>query len=127
MMSRMTTRYAVQVRRAYDPPEKSDGQRVLVDRLWPRGVSKEKADLTEWLKDVSPSTELRKWYEHDPAKWPEFQKRYRAELQDPERAQALDQLRAMAAKGPLTLITASKAADISEAAVLRDILTGASS
>ncbi|NNM45085.1 DUF488 domain-containing protein [Knoellia koreensis] len=122
----MTTRYVVQVRRAYDPAEKSDGQRVLVDRLWPRGVSKEKADLTEWLKNVSPSTELRKWYEHDPAKWPEFQKRYRAELQDPERAQALDQLRAMAAKGPLTLITASKAADISEAAVLRDVLDGTS-
>ena len=71
---------AVRIKRIYDSPATSDGFRVLVDRLWPRGVSKEKAAVDLWLKDIAPSTELRKWFAHDPEKWPEFQKRYLREL-----------------------------------------------
>jgi uncharacterized protein YeaO (DUF488 family) len=112
----------VQVRRAYDPAEPSDGQRVLVDRLWPRGLSKERAELAEWCKDVAPSTELRKWYGHDPAKFPEFAKRYRAELDQPDHAAAVDHLKELASKGRLTLLTAAKRSDISEATVLADLL-----
>ncbi|WP_409179502.1 DUF488 domain-containing protein [Amycolatopsis sp. VS8301801F10] len=112
----------VQVRRVYDEPESADGSRVLVDRLWPRGLSKDRAHLDDWLKQISPSTELRKWYAHDPERYEEFAERYRAELEDPERAEALDQLRALAEKGPLTLLTATKRSDISEAAVLAELL-----
>lgn len=105
----------VQVRRIYDDPDPTDGQRVLVDRLWARGISKERAALGEWCKDVAPSTELRTWYGHDPAKFDEFKKRYTAELKDPDHADALDHRGAMAKKGTLTLLTASKRDDISEA------------
>jgi uncharacterized protein YeaO (DUF488 family) len=113
----------VQVRRAYDPPEADDGQLVLVDRLWPRGLSKERAHLDEWCKEVAPSTELRQWYGHDPDLYDEFARRYRAELDEPERAAAFAKLRELAAHGPLTLLTASKRSDISEAAVLAGLLT----
>ncbi|MGW7534299.1 DUF488 domain-containing protein [Amycolatopsis sp. NPDC054798] len=112
----------VQVRRVYDPPEPADGTRVLVDRLWPRGLSKDRAHLDDWFKQISPSTELRKWYAHDPDRYDEFADRYRAELEEPGRAEALDQLRALAEKGPLSLLTATKRSDISEAAVLADLL-----
>lgn len=112
----------IRVRRIYEDPERSDGSRVLVDRIWPRGVSKERADLTSWCKGVAPSTELRKWYQHDPEKWEEFAERYRAELDDTERAEALDELRGYAVSGNLTLLTASKRDDISEATVLKDVL-----
>jgi len=108
----------VQVRRVYDPPEASDGQRVLVDRLWPRGLSKERAHLDEWCKDVAPSTGLRQWHGHNPGRFEEFARRYRAELDEPECAAAYSQLRELAAHGPLTLLTAAKRSDISEAAVL---------
>lgn len=116
------SKHRVQVRRAYDAPESSDGKRVLVDRLWPRGLSKEKAGLDEWCKQVSPSTELRKWYAHDPDKFTEFADRYRAELDDDEHAEALDELRGYAAAGTLTLLTAAKRSDISEATVLAELL-----
>lgn len=112
----------VQVRRVYDDPDPSDGARVLVDRLWPRGMTKERAALTEWCKEVAPSTELRRWYGHDPERWTEFGERYRAELADDDHAPALARLEELAAAGPLTLLTASKRDDISEAAVLRDLL-----
>lgn len=114
----------VRVRRAYDPAEDQDGRRVLVDRLWPRGMKKVDAQLDEWSKDVGPSTELRKWYGHEPAKFEEFSRRYRAELDDPARAEALDHLRELAAGHRLTLLTATKDAEISEAAVLATILRG---
>lgn len=114
----MTTRHAVQVGRPYDPRAHGDGARVLVDRIWPRGLSKEKADLDEWCKDVSPSTELRKWYGHEPERFEEFTRRYRVELQEPERALALEHLGELAKDRPLTLLTASKRSDISEATVL---------
>ncbi|WP_030906766.1 DUF488 domain-containing protein [Streptosporangium amethystogenes] len=118
----MTTEPKVRVRRVYEEPEASDGARVLVDRIWPRGLSKEKAHLDEWCKAVAPSTELRTWYGHDPARFEEFGRRYRAELEDPERATALEHLRELAKKRPLTLLTASRQADISEAVILADLL-----
>jgi uncharacterized protein YeaO (DUF488 family) len=118
----VTTKAKVQVRRVYEEPEDSDGARVLVDRIWPRGMTKVRAALNEWCKDVAPSTELRKWYSHDPAKFEEFTRRYGAELEQAERAQALEHLRDLAADGRLTLLTGSKAVDISEAAVLAAIL-----
>jgi uncharacterized protein YeaO (DUF488 family) len=112
----------VQVRRVYDPPQANDGQRVLVDRLWPRGLSKERARLDDWCKEIAPSTELRKWYDHDPDRYAEFARRYRAELGDPARAAALAHLRELAGHGQLTLLTATRRSDISEAAVLADLL-----
>jgi uncharacterized protein YeaO (DUF488 family) len=106
----------------YDQPQGNDGVRVLVDRLWPRGMTKARAALDEWCKDVAPSTELRKWYGHDPARFEEFMHRYSAELEQADRAEALRHLRDLAADRRLTLLTASKDTDISEAAVLATIL-----
>ena len=114
----------VQVSRVYEEPTDRDGARVLVDRLWPRGMSKDAASLGEWCKQVAPSTELRKWYGHDPAKFAEFDRRYRAELDEPERADAVEHLRALAKRERLTLLTGSKDPDISQAAVLVEVLTG---
>ncbi len=113
---------AVRVARIYGQDADSEGARILVDRLWPRGVSKVAAALDEWCKEVAPSNELRHWYEHDPAKFGEFTKRYEQELTDPERAAALNSLREWHARGPVTLLTATKQADISHAAVLAGIL-----
>lgn len=118
----MATKPKVRVRRVYEEPEAQDGARVLVDRVWPRGLSKENAHLQEWCKAVAPSTELRKWYGHDPARFEEFGRRYRAELKDPERATALEHLRELAKRRTLTLLTATRQADISEAVVLADLL-----
>jgi uncharacterized protein YeaO (DUF488 family) len=112
----------VQVRRIYDEPEPSDGTRVLVDRIWPRGVSKARAALDEWCKNVAPSDELRKWYGHDPDRFEEFGRRYRQELEDPQRAEALAHLRGLAKGRQLTLLTATKRPEISEAAVLAALL-----
>ena len=115
-------KHEVRVRRAYDEQTAGDGIRVLVDRLWPRGISKDRAHLDEWCKEVSPSAELRKWYAHDPDRFTEFTSRYEAELEEPERAEALRHLRELAGQGTLTLVTATKRADISEAAVLAGLL-----
>ena len=114
--------HKVQVRRVYEAPARGDGNRVLVDRIWPRGLTKEKANLDEWCKTVAPSTELRKWYHHDPQRYSEFARRYREELTEPERAEALAHLRTLAKERDLTLLTASKAVDISEATVLAAML-----
>lgn len=119
----MTRGPEVRVRRVYDKPAADDGARVLVDRLWPRGLTKARADLTEWCKEIAPSTELRRWYGHDPAKFKEFARRYRAELEQPERAAALRHLHDLAGSRSLTLLTAARDTDISEAAVLADLLT----
>lgn len=112
----------VRLRRVYDEPSPDDGTRVLVDRVWPRGLRKDTAHIDEWCKQVAPSTELRTWYGHDPSKFDDFAKRYRAELQDAERAEALDHLRKLATQRPLTLLTATKAIDISQAAVLAQLI-----
>ncbi|QGN34399.1 DUF488 domain-containing protein [Microlunatus sp. Gsoil 973] len=118
----MATVAEVRVRRVYDEPEDDDGVRVLVDRIWPRGMSKARAALDEWCKNVAPSTELRKWYRHDPAKFQTFTQRYSVELEQDERAEALQHLRDLAADRRLTLLTATKDVEISEAAVLAAIL-----
>ncbi len=120
----MASEHTVKVGRAYDARARGDGARVLVDRIWPRGLSKEKADLDEWCKEVAPSTTLRKWYGHDPERFEEFGRRYRSELEEPDRAEALSHLRTLAQRRALTLLTASKRADISEAVVLADLLRG---
>jgi len=112
----------IRVRRIYDEPSAEDGTRVLVDRVWPRGLRKEAARLDEWAKDVAPSTSLRTWYQHDPAKFSEFRRRYAAELAEPGPRDALARLRGEARRGPLTLLTATKELDISQAAVLADLL-----
>lgn len=112
----------VRVRRIYDDPAFDDGIRVLVDRRWPRGVSKARAELDEWCTQVAPSDMLRKWYGHDPAKFEEFGCRYREELDEPERASALRHLRLMAGHDRLTLLTATKRLDLSQAAVLAELL-----
>jgi uncharacterized protein YeaO (DUF488 family) len=120
----MPTVHPVKVGRVYDKPTRGDGARVLVDRIWPRGLSKDKAALDEWCKSVAPSTTLRKWYQHDPERFEEFGRRYRAELDEPERAEAVQHLRQLAKRRNLTLLTATKHAEISEAAVLADLLRG---
>jgi uncharacterized protein YeaO (DUF488 family) len=118
----MARSHAVKVGRVYDEPARGDGVRVLVDRIWPRGMSKEKAHLDEWCKAVAPSPTLRTWYQHDPERFEEFGRRYRAELDEPERAAALHHLRELAERQPMTLLTATKHAEISEAVVLAELL-----
>jgi uncharacterized protein YeaO (DUF488 family) len=110
----------VKIKRAYAEPEKSDGFRILVDRLWPRGLSKEKAHIDLWLKDVAPSTDLRKWFAHDPTKWPEFQSRYLDELKS--QSEPLHLLREKSAHGPVTLIYAARDEEHNEAVVLQKLL-----
>ena len=110
--------HRVDIKRVYAPPAPGDGQRILVDRIWPRGLTKEAAALALWLKDAAPSTDLRKWFGHDPAKWDEFQRRYRAEL---DGSPALDELKKLAAQGRLTLVYAARDEQHNNAVVLRDL------
>lgn len=112
----------VAIKRAYDEALPSDGTRILVDRLWPRGVSKERAHLDLWLKDAAPSTDLRKWYGHDPAKFATFRERYLRELEAEPGRSAVEQIRELARKGPVTLVFAARDTAHSEAAVLQDLL-----
>jgi len=112
----------IRVRRVYDEPSPEDGTRVLVDRVWPRGLRKDAAHLDEWAKDVAPSTGLRTWYQHDPSKFGEFRRRYEAELAEPGPRDALARLRSEAASRPMTLLTATKEVDLSQAVVLADLL-----
>lgn len=114
----------VKLRRVYEPPSRSDGKRVLIDRLWPRGVKKSEVKIDEWMKDIAPSTGLRKWFGHEPARWPEFQDRYAAEVrQHPE---LLNDLRRLAREGPLTLVFAARDEAHNDAIVLRDLILGRS-
>jgi uncharacterized protein YeaO (DUF488 family) len=108
------------LKRIYEAPEAADGKRFLVERLWPRGISKERAALTQWLKEAAPSPELRAWYGHDTAKWKEFRKRYLAELA--EAPQVLDPIIEAARKGPVTLVFASKDPELSSARLLKEYL-----
>ena len=108
------------VKRAYEKPSAEDGVRVLVDRLWPRGVKKADAAIDHWFKELSPSTELRKWFAHDPTRWPEFRERFKQELS--QRGDQLDQLRALASKGSVTLVYAARDELHNDAVVLRDVL-----
>ena len=114
----------IAMKRAYDPPIEADGVRVLVDRLWPRGLTKKSAAIDQWPKDVTPSTELRKWFHHDPARWDEFRRRYLAELKD--KGSEIEALRKLAQAGPITLIYAARDTPHLHATVLRDVLLGSS-
>jgi uncharacterized protein YeaO (DUF488 family) len=110
----------IKLKRAYEHPAAEDGTRILVDRLWPRGVKKANAAIDQWAKDVSPSTELRKWFGHDPVRWPEFQRRYAAELkQHPEQ---LNELRALARRHPITLVFSAHDEEHNDAVALRALL-----
>ncbi|WP_020138647.1 DUF488 domain-containing protein [Streptomyces sp. 351MFTsu5.1] len=113
---------SVRVRRVYDPPEPADGVRVLVDRLWPRGLSKDAARVDEWPKALTPSTELRRWYHAGEGSYEEFAERYESELAAPEAVESLDRLRESARQGDMTLLTASKTPEQSHATVLVRLL-----
>lgn len=121
----------VRLQRAYDEPTPDDGYRVLVDRVWPRGRTKERLRLGEWARDLGPSTQLRKWFGHDPARWTEFQARYHAELADPGRSRTLDLLAERARRAPVTLVFGAHDPEHNQARVIADEierrLTGASS
>jgi uncharacterized protein YeaO (DUF488 family) len=112
----------VAIKRVYEDPTESDGRRILVDRLWPRGLTKEKARVDIWLKEIGPSNELRKWFAHDPQKWPEFQKRYAQELKS--QAAQLALLRHEASHGPVTLLYGAKDEQHNQAVVLKEMLSG---
>jgi uncharacterized protein YeaO (DUF488 family) len=112
----------IRLQRAYDAPTPDDGYRVLVDRVWPRGRSKEELRLDAWARDLGPSTHLRKWFGHDPVRWAEFQERYHTELADPDRARALDALAAQARTGPVTLVYGARDREHNQARVIADEL-----
>ena len=111
---------SIAIKRAYDKPSAKDGVRILIDRLWPRGLSKAKLKIDAWPRELTPSTDLRKWYGHEPARFAEFRRRYRAELA--EHAKELDAVRTMVKGRSATLITATREVDLSHAAVMRGIL-----
>lgn len=108
------------IKRAYEAPSPRDGTRILVDRLWPRGVKKTDAALSRWMKEIAPSNELRKWFGHDPARWEEFRRRYEAELE--EKRELLGELRALAKKGPVTLVYSARDEAHNQAVVLLEML-----
>ena len=112
---------SISIKRIYDDATDKDGYRVLVDRLWPRGISKEEAKLDEWLQDIAPSTQLRKWFDHQEERFPEFSKRYKAEL-DLKKTE-IEKLKAVAEKRPITLLYSAKNEEFNQAIVLRDYLT----
>jgi uncharacterized protein YeaO (DUF488 family) len=112
----------IRLKRAYQPAAADDGARILVDRLWPRGLKKSDAAIERWLKDIAPSTALRKWFAHDPARWPEFRRRYAAEIR--RHPDQLAELRAIARKGPVTLIFSARDELRNDAVVLRNVLLG---
>ena len=115
----------VRIKRVYAPPAPEDGYRVLVDRLWPRGLAKEVARVDLWLKEIAPSTELRKWFGHDPERWPDFTRRYREELKAPERVAALDRLRRLRQeREAVTLLYGAREEALTHAALLQDLLAG---
>ncbi len=116
----------ITLKRVYDAPDPGDGKRVLVERLWPRGLSKERAHVDVWLKEIAPSRELRTWYGHDPEKFAEFARRYESELAKPSGQAALAQLRELAKQGPVTLVFAAHDTEHTNAVVLRDLLLHAS-
>jgi uncharacterized protein YeaO (DUF488 family) len=112
----------IKLKRVYDPYADSDGKRILVDRLWPRGIKKEDARIDHWLKDIAPSDELRKWFSHDPSKWQEFKKRYRKELED--RQEIIRDLSTEARRKTVTLLFAAKDTERNNAVALKEIIEG---
>ena len=119
----MTTKISaanVKLKRAYEPPAADDGTRILVDRLWPRGVTKKRAAIDQWMKDIAPSTGLRKWFSHYPARWDEFRRRYAKEVH--RNAALLDQLRSLARHGPITLVYSAHDEKHNDAVELREVI-----
>jgi uncharacterized protein YeaO (DUF488 family) len=110
----------IRIRRIYDPPAAADGRRVLIDRLWPRGLSRERARIDEWLKEIAPSDGLRKWFGHDPSRWEEFRKRYREELKSHDKL--IERLRAEGKEGTVTLLFAAKDEEHNNAVVVQEML-----
>jgi uncharacterized protein YeaO (DUF488 family) len=114
----------VNIKRIYDPATSDDGKRILVDGLWPRGIKKEDALIDEWMKDIAPSGELRKWFSHDPSRWEEFKKRYQKELE--KKSWLVERLRTEARKGVITLLFAAKDVGHNNAVVLKEVIEGKS-
>lgn len=110
----------IKIKRIYDPVADDDGKRILVDRLWPRGIKKENAKIDEWLKDIAPSNELRKWFSHDPSKWQEFRKRYRSELK--KNSSLIERLATESKRGTITLLFTAKDKEHNNAVVLREVI-----
>jgi uncharacterized protein YeaO (DUF488 family) len=110
----------LRLKRVYEPAARDDGTRVLIDRLWPRGLSKEKAAVDHWMKDIAPSAELRKWFGHDPDRWPEFRRRYMGELR--EKTALVDQIRDLARKHTVTLLFGAHDEEHNDAVVLHEVL-----
>jgi uncharacterized protein YeaO (DUF488 family) len=119
-MPKKSPAHNIMLKRAYSPPSAEDGTRILIDRLWPRGVRKSSAAIDRWIKDIAPSTALRKWFGHDPSRWEEFRRRYAAEIRD--KADPLAELRAAVNKGRVTLVCAARDELRNDAVVLRDVL-----
>ena len=113
---------SIKLKRVYDPPTADDGQRFLADRLWPRGLKKEEAHLAGWLRELAPSDELRRWFGHEASHWAEFQRRYKAELETPEKERLLRQLAEKAQAGTVTLVFAARDSEHNNALVLKEIL-----
>ena len=112
----------VNLKRAYEPPTDDDGTRILIDRLWPRGITKKRAAIDQWMKDISPSTDLRKWFGHDPDRWDEFRRRYAQEVH--KNSDLLDQLRSLARHGPITLVYSAHDEKHNDAVELRKLILG---
>jgi uncharacterized protein YeaO (DUF488 family) len=112
----------IRLKRAYQPAAADDGMRILIDRLWPRGLKKSEVAIDRWLKDIAPSTALRQWFAHDPARWPEFRRRYRSEIR--RHPDQIAELRALARKAPVTLIFSARDERRNDAVVLRNVLLG---
>ena len=119
-MARSNRTFDIRIKRAYLPPASRDGARILVDRIWPRGLRKGEAAIERWMKEVAPSTALRRWYGHDPARWEMFRQRYRAELKG--KAAILDELRTIAGESSLTLVYSARDEQHNQAVVLREVL-----
>jgi uncharacterized protein YeaO (DUF488 family) len=120
-MGKIAANY-IKLKRAYEPPAREDGTRILIDRLWPRGVKKSDAAIDEWMKEIAPSTALRKWFGHDPERWSEFRRRYKAELK--KHPDQFAHLRDLARRGRITLVFAARDEVHNDAVVLRDMLLG---
>lgn len=119
---RMPDRPEIRIQRVYDVEQPGIGKRILVDRVWPRGLKKEALHLDAWLRELGPSNELRKWFGHDPARWEEFQRRYRAELEQPDQQDRLRDLAKIAREGPVTLLYGARDEEHNQAVVLRNVL-----
>jgi len=111
----------IKIKRVYDPPEADDGKRILIDRLWPRGIKKESLEMDEWLKDIAPSDGLRKWFSHDPAKYHEFKKRYVKELE--KKKETIERIRDEAKKETVTLLFSAKDVEHNNATILKEVLS----